>query len=64
MDVADPEPLPAGHPLLSMSNVLINPHCASGSPASGLKLRTDVANTVAAVVKGRKPPNVVNGVKV
>jgi D-3-phosphoglycerate dehydrogenase len=64
MDVTDPEPLPAGHPLLSMSNVLVNPHCASGSPASGTKLRTDVANTVAAVVKGKKPPNVVNGVKV
>lgn len=26
LDVTDPEPLPAGHPLLSMSNCLITPH--------------------------------------
>jgi D-3-phosphoglycerate dehydrogenase len=63
VDVTDPEPLPAGHPLLSFDNVLVNPHCASGSVASGMKLRSDVANTVAAVVNGKKPPNIVNGVK-
>jgi D-3-phosphoglycerate dehydrogenase len=63
MDVTDPEPLPAGHPLLTMDNVLVNPHCASGSPAAGVKLRTDVANTVAAMVRGKKPPNIVNGVR-
>ena len=64
MDVTDPEPIPPDHPLLGMDNVLVNPHCASGSPAAGLKLRTDVADTVAAVVRGGKPPNVVNGVRV
>ncbi len=64
LDVADPEPLPAGHPLLTMDNVLVNPHCASASPTSGTKLRTEVANTVAAMVRGKKPPNIVNGVKV
>ena len=63
MDVTDPEPLPAGHPLLSMDNVLVNPHCASGSPTSGQKLRSAVADTVAAVVRGSPPPNIVNGVK-
>ncbi len=64
MDVTDPEPLPAGHPLTKLDNVLVNPHCASGSPSSGPKLRTDVAETVAIMVRGGKPPNVVNGVKV
>jgi phosphoglycerate dehydrogenase-like enzyme len=63
VDVTDPEPLPAGHPLLSFENVLVNPHCASGSPTSGIKLRSDVANTIAAMVNGKKPPNIVNGVK-
>jgi D-3-phosphoglycerate dehydrogenase / 2-oxoglutarate reductase len=63
MDVVDPEPIPADHPLLKMDNVLVNPHCASGSVAAGVKLRTDVAETVAAVVKGNRPPNIVNGVK-
>ncbi|MGH9586029.1 MAG: D-2-hydroxyacid dehydrogenase [Acidobacteriaceae bacterium] len=28
LDVADPEPLPAGHPLYAMENVLLSPHCA------------------------------------
>jgi D-3-phosphoglycerate dehydrogenase / 2-oxoglutarate reductase len=64
LDVVDPEPIPADHPLLKMDNVLLNPHCASGSPASGMKLRTDVAETVATMIRGKKPPNVVNGVKV
>ena len=47
-----------------MDNVLVNPHCASGSVAAGQKLRTDVADIVATMVRGNKPPNVVNGVKV
>lgn len=28
LDVVDPEPLPAGHPLYKMENVLLSPHCA------------------------------------
>jgi D-3-phosphoglycerate dehydrogenase / 2-oxoglutarate reductase len=64
LDVVDPEPIPPDHPLLKMDNVLLNPHCASGSPSSGMKLRTDVAETVATLIRGKKPPNVVNGVKV
>jgi D-3-phosphoglycerate dehydrogenase len=62
MDVTDPEPIPAGHPLVSMPNVLINSHVASASAAAVRKLRTDAAGTVALAVKGTKPPNVVNGV--
>jgi phosphoglycerate dehydrogenase-like enzyme len=30
LDVTDPEPLPAGHPLWSAPNVLITPHLAGG----------------------------------
>jgi phosphoglycerate dehydrogenase-like enzyme len=32
LDVTDPEPLPAGHPLWSMPNVLISPHYAGVHP--------------------------------
>ena len=33
LDVTDPEPLPAGHPLWSAPNVLINPHRGGASTA-------------------------------
>ncbi|MEV4801583.1 D-isomer specific 2-hydroxyacid dehydrogenase family protein [Nonomuraea sp. NPDC049421] len=33
LDVTDPEPLPAGHPLWTMDNVLITPHSANPRPA-------------------------------
>jgi phosphoglycerate dehydrogenase-like enzyme len=31
LDVTDPEPLPAGHPLYSLSNVILTPHVAADS---------------------------------
>ena len=31
LDVTDPEPLPTGHPLWSMPNVIITPHVSAGS---------------------------------
>ena len=34
LDVTDPEPIPADHPLVSMPNVVIVPHIASGSVAT------------------------------
>ena len=37
LDVTDPEPLPAGHPLWSLPNVLVSPHIAGDSPASTVR---------------------------
>ena len=34
LDVTDPEPLPDGHPLWSLPNVLVSPHIAGDSPGS------------------------------
>ena len=62
LDVTDPEPIDPGHPLVRMDNVLITSHVASVSEPAGRKLRTSVANTVAAAIRGEKLPNVVNGV--
>ncbi|XP_071958713.1 glyoxylate/hydroxypyruvate reductase B-like [Antedon mediterranea] len=31
LDVTEPEPLPKGHPLLQMQNVIITPHCATAT---------------------------------
>jgi phosphoglycerate dehydrogenase-like enzyme len=52
LDVADPEPLPEGHPLWSMDNVIITPHVANtwamGLPA----LRELVTRNVASFAQG------------
>ena len=64
MDVTDPEPLPPDSPLRSMPNVLVTAHIASVSPASVMKLRTQVAETAAIALRGGRLPNVVNGVSV
>jgi len=32
LDVFDTEPLPAGHPLYKLRNVLLSPHCADHTP--------------------------------
>jgi phosphoglycerate dehydrogenase-like enzyme len=37
LDVTDPEPLPAGHPLWTLPNVLISPHVAGDSPGATVR---------------------------
>ena len=37
LDVTDPEPLPADHPLWALPNVLISPHIAGDSPATTIR---------------------------
>ena len=34
LDVFDPEPLPAGSPLWSTPNLIVNPHCSSDDSAN------------------------------
>jgi D-3-phosphoglycerate dehydrogenase len=63
LDVFDPEPIPASHPLLSMPNVILAPHIASCSVPAVKKLRESVANLALAAVRGEPLPTTVNGVK-
>jgi D-3-phosphoglycerate dehydrogenase len=60
LDVTDPEPPGADHPLLKLRNVLITPHDASATPQAVKRLRTDVAGIVAKALRGEKLPNIVN----
>jgi len=53
LDVTDPEPLPAGHPLLDRSNVVITPHIASASVAGRRRLYEHSIDNAIAVVEGR-----------
>jgi D-3-phosphoglycerate dehydrogenase len=63
LDVCDPEPVPAGHPLLSMDNVVMAPHIASASLKATRKLRESAAGIVACAVRGEPLLTIVNGVK-
>ena len=62
LDVCDPEPIPAGHPLLGRPNVILAPHVASCSVPAVTRLRKSVATLAATALRGELPPNVVNGV--
>jgi phosphoglycerate dehydrogenase-like enzyme len=63
LDVCDPEPIPAGHPLLEMTNVILAPHIASASVPAVRRLRETVAGSALKAVRGEPLPNIVNGVE-
>jgi len=60
LDVTEPEPLPAEHPLLTLDNVIVVPHIASASVASRTKMGLMAADNLIAGLKGEMPPNPVN----
>jgi phosphoglycerate dehydrogenase-like enzyme len=60
LDVTDPEPLAAGHPLWSMSNVIITPHIATSSDYRSDRTFTLVAENVRRYVSGDALLSVVN----
>ncbi len=62
LDVFDPEPLPADHPLRHLPNAILAPHIASVSPTAVRALREGAATRALAAAMGQLPPNVVNGV--
>jgi phosphoglycerate dehydrogenase-like enzyme len=61
MDVTDPEPLPPGHPLWSMPNVLITPHVGASTPYSGLMAVRFVREQAERYVAGQPLANVISG---
>lgn len=61
LDVTDPEPLPADHPLWGAPNVLISPHVGGNSSAFLPRARRLVRAQVARFVAGEPLANVVTG---
>jgi glyoxylate reductase len=60
LDVTDPEPLPANHPLLERPNALVVPHIASATVATRDKMAELAAWNLLAVLRGERPPAIVN----
>ncbi len=61
LDVTDPEPLPPGHPLFSLPNVLITPHVGASTPVSARGALNLVREQVERYLKGEPLANVITG---
>ncbi len=59
LDVTDPEPLPAEHPLWSAPGLLLTPHVGGSVPGGRSRALAIVAEQLAAFARGDDPPNLV-----
>ncbi len=59
LDVTDPEPLPAGHPLFALPNVLISPHVGGASTAMMPRMARLLHTQIERMLAGDAPLNVV-----
>ena len=59
LDVTDPEPLPAGHPLWSAKNLLLVPHVGGNSTAFEPRGRKLVESQLSLLAQGKALNNIV-----
>jgi D-3-phosphoglycerate dehydrogenase / 2-oxoglutarate reductase len=60
LDVTDPEPLPAGHPVLTHPDIVTTPHIASATADGKLRSLESAFEQAMAVVRGERPAHLVN----
>ena len=60
LDVTDPEPLPANHPLLNLSNCIVVPHIASATFTARNRMATMAAENLLAGLRGNPLPYCAN----
>ena len=63
LDVFVEEPLPEGHPLKTLDNVILSDHTGFYSEESLKELKTKAARNIAEVLKGGKPVYPVNQIR-
>jgi phosphoglycerate dehydrogenase-like enzyme len=59
LDVTEPEPLPDGHPLFALDNVLISPHVGGMSSAALPRMARLIHEQIERMLCGEEPVNVV-----
>jgi glyoxylate reductase len=60
LDVTDPEPLPPGHPLLRIRNVVITPHIGSASETTRAAMADIAVDNLLAALAGERMPHCAN----
>ncbi|MEL6307489.1 MAG: D-glycerate dehydrogenase, partial [Chloroflexota bacterium] len=60
LDVTDPEPLPASHPLLALDNCIVIPHVGSATWQTRIRMGMIAAENVIAGLNGTPLPHCVN----
>jgi glyoxylate reductase len=60
VDVTDPEPLPADHPLLEAPNLLVLPHLGSATHATRERMADMAVDNLLAGLRGERMPHQVN----
>jgi D-3-phosphoglycerate dehydrogenase / 2-oxoglutarate reductase len=60
LDVFAQEPIPLGHPLLGLPNVVVTPHMGGSSRQAGIRTALSVVEQVLEVLAGRRPAHLVN----
>ncbi|HEY1106696.1 MAG TPA: NAD(P)-dependent oxidoreductase, partial [Agromyces sp.] len=59
LDVTEPEPLPDGHPLFALPNVLVTPHVGGASTAMMPRMARLLRRQIERMLRGDEPENVV-----
>ncbi len=60
LDVTDPEPLPDGHALFDLDNVIITPHLGGNSPETFRPCSVIASRLALDVLRGKRPSNMIN----
>ena len=61
LDVTDPEPLPADHPLWGAPGLLLTPHVGGSVPGGMRRAFAVAAEQLSSFARGERPPNLVEG---
>jgi D-3-phosphoglycerate dehydrogenase / 2-oxoglutarate reductase len=58
LDAFQAEPLPAGHPFMSMGNVILTPHAAALTQETATRAAVEACSQVKDFLEGRTPPHI------